>query len=130
VSLAVVAEVVALGVDAVQHVHPRRQVGAARLHDEVVVRGHEAEGVTAPGATLDDVREEREEAEAVGVVPEDALACDAPCDDVEEPVGKGPAKNTSHRPSVGLHDPTVLSWGKPRTNSAHSTCPFRTRPRV
>jgi hypothetical protein len=130
VSLAVVAEVVALGVDAVQHVHAGGQVGSASLHDEVVVRGHQAEGVAAPGEALDDVREEREKAKPVGVVPKDARAGDARRDDVKEPIRKRPAKETGHRPKLERHDQPSVHCGKAGTPSRHSTCPFETRPRV
>jgi hypothetical protein len=66
------------------------------VQDEVVVRGHEAEGVDRPVEALDAAPEVREELAAVGVVAEHGAAVDAARDYVEVPVGEQHAGQASH----------------------------------
>lgn len=121
-SRAVVAEVEALGVDAVQHVHARGQVGLGRLDDEVVVRAHEAEGVAVPGKALDDVCEESEEPAPILVVQEDHRPRYPPRDDVEVAVRQGSPKQASHNAeAIGPRSDSRQS----RTNR-HTLDPDRT----
>lgn len=94
--MAIVTKVEALGIDAVQHVHARRQVRPGRLDHEVVVRSHEAKGVAAPRETLDDVCEQREESESIVVVQKDHGTEDASRNRVEEPVRKISTKQPCH----------------------------------
>jgi hypothetical protein len=54
VALAAVAPVEALGIDAVQVLHPGRQTRGGRLQDEVIVRPHQAEGMAVPLVAPDD----------------------------------------------------------------------------
>jgi hypothetical protein len=60
----------ALGVDAVQPLHPVGEVGAGAVDDQVVVRSHEAVGVAVPAVAVDRLGQELEEEDAVRVSPE------------------------------------------------------------
>jgi hypothetical protein len=72
-AVAAVALVEALGVDAVQSLHPVGEVGAAALEDEVVVGAHQAVGVAGPAVAGDRLRQEVEKDQAVFVVEPEAL---------------------------------------------------------
>jgi hypothetical protein len=85
VSAPAVSLVEALGVDAVQAVHAVRELRQRRLHDEVVVRAHEAEDVDAPALAFDDLAEEPEERRAVAVVAIDEVLRDAARRDLKDP---------------------------------------------
>jgi hypothetical protein len=74
------------GVDAVQALHPSPELRHRRLHDEVVVRGHQAESVDGPVETVDAVRQQAEERETVGVIAVDRAAIDAARRHVEDAV--------------------------------------------
>jgi hypothetical protein len=62
------ATVEALRVDAVQPVDPARERRLSRIDDCVVVRAHQAEGVTAPAESSDRRCEKPDERSVVGVV--------------------------------------------------------------
>jgi hypothetical protein len=96
VSETAVAFVELLRVAAVQLLEPVRQLLPRRVEDEVVVRGHEAEGVDRPVEPLDASPEVREELTSVGVVAEDVAAGDAARDHVEVPVGEQCAGYAGH----------------------------------
>jgi hypothetical protein len=125
---AVVTQVEALGVDAVQHVHACGQVRASRLDHHVVVRPHEAEGVAAPRKALHDVREKPEEPEAIVVVEEDHRAGDATRDDVEEPVRKGTTKEPRHPLDGTPHHAGSNSVGRNRHTLGTTAMPLRVMP--
>jgi hypothetical protein len=97
VAVAGVAAVEALRVRAVQPLHAVGEVGSRRVDDEVVVRVHEAEGVTAPAVALDRLGQQLEEEDAVGLVLEQTLREDGMCGDVEEPVGQQSPEHARHR---------------------------------
>jgi hypothetical protein len=86
-AVAVMAPVEALGVDAVQVLHPRGQSLGGRLEDEVVVRAHQAERMAIPPVAPDDEPEQPEEPEAVVVVDEDQASKHAARGHVEDAVG-------------------------------------------
>jgi hypothetical protein len=77
-----------LRVDTVEPLNSGRKGAPFALEDEVVVRSHEAVGVTAPPAARHDVAQEPQERESVHVVPKDPFAGDTARGDVEEAVGK------------------------------------------
>jgi hypothetical protein len=90
------ARVEALCVDAVQVLHPGRELLDGRLDDEVVVRAHEAERMALPAVAPDHQREQSEEVQAVGIVDEHQPAENAARGDLEDPVGKLSAANPGH----------------------------------
>jgi hypothetical protein len=91
-----VAFVELLCVAAVQEAESPRERVPRGVEDEVVVGGHEAEGVDRPVEPLDASPEMREELAAVGVVSEDRAAVDAARDRVEVPVGEQHAWQARH----------------------------------
>jgi hypothetical protein len=91
VSLAAVATVELLRVDAVHPLHPRRQRGELALRDEVEVRVQEAPDEDAPAPLRDLAREEREQEEAVAVVADDPGGVHAEDRHVERAPGREPA---------------------------------------
>jgi hypothetical protein len=77
VAVPAVAAVEALGIDAVQVLHPGRHLLRRRLDDQVVVRVHQAEGMAFPPVPADDEGQQRQEEQAVGLVDEDRSPEDA-----------------------------------------------------
>jgi hypothetical protein len=67
----------ALCIDAVQVLHSGRELLDGRLHDEVVMRAHEAERMAFPPVAANDERQQRQEEQAVGLVDEDHSPEDA-----------------------------------------------------
>jgi hypothetical protein len=63
-----VLDVEALRVAAVQLAHPVGEVLPGALHDQVVVRAHQAEGVDIPRERLHHLEQERQEQQAIVVV--------------------------------------------------------------
>jgi hypothetical protein len=84
VAAAAMPPVEALGVDAVEAVHPVRELPERRLDDEVVMRPHQTEDEAAPALPLDHLAEEREERRAVVIVAVDVLFRDAARRDLED----------------------------------------------
>lgn len=76
------ARVEALRVDAVQVLHPARQVWERRHDDEVVVRRHQTVRVQPPAEASSGAVEQRDEPPAVVVVGDDGAACDSTGPDV------------------------------------------------
>jgi hypothetical protein len=76
VSLPPVPAIEALGVQAVQAMHPGRQPLAMRLDQKVVVGAHETPRVEPPAEHLDALLEKPPERLAVEVVPVDARTGD------------------------------------------------------
>jgi hypothetical protein len=74
------------GVDAVEPVDAARELLDIGMQDEVVVRGHQAEGVDRPPESVDAVGEETEEVQTVGVVPKDRATVHAPRRHVKDAV--------------------------------------------
>jgi hypothetical protein len=96
VSVAAVAAVETLRVDAVEVLHARREAVGRRLKHEVVVRAHEAERVTVPLVAPNHEREQLEEVDPVGIVDEHQAAKDATRADLEDAVGQVGAPDTGH----------------------------------
>ena len=63
--------------EAVEELHPLRQLGLAALDHEVVVVPHQAVGVVPPGEVADDAVDEEQEDESVYRVEEDHPPVDA-----------------------------------------------------
>ena len=85
-----------LRVAAIQQLEAARERVPRGVKDEVVMRGHQAEGVDRPVEPLDASPEMSEELAAVGVVAKDGAPVDATSDHVEVPVGKQHARQASH----------------------------------
>jgi hypothetical protein len=85
-SLAPVATVESLCVQAVQPVHARRKALARRFHEQVVMRPHEAPRMNPPAEHLDHLAEEPAKRLAVEVVDVDVRSGDAARRHVEEAV--------------------------------------------
>jgi hypothetical protein len=98
VALAFSMAVEALGVDAVEPLHPVGETLAGGFEDQVVVRSQEAEGVAAPAVAVDRARQEFHEVATIDVVEEGVLFRDGVGRDVEEPVGEVSSSNAGHRP--------------------------------
>ena len=74
--------------DAVEVLHSRPEPFHGRLQEQVVVVGHQAEGVDDPVETVHALGEELEEAGSIRVVPLDVAPVDAASRDVEDPIGQ------------------------------------------
>jgi hypothetical protein len=96
VAPSLVAAVEPLRVDAVQMLHPGRQLLGRRLHDEVVVRAHHAECMQLPAKAADDDIDEGDEEAAVVVVEEDVHVEDALGRDVDDAVREEITRNARH----------------------------------
>jgi hypothetical protein len=108
VAAASVSAVECLCVAAVELSHRDREVGARRLQQQVVVVVHQAVGVADQAVPLDDVRNELEEAAAVGVVADDRLSIVAARDHVVEASGEGDAERPADSSRLGaLGEPFV-----------------------
>jgi hypothetical protein len=84
VPFALPARVEPLRVETTKPVHPRRQVFARCLHQEMEVRTHEAPGVQLPFEHGRDPPEEEAESLPVGVVEKDVDPACAPVGDVAD----------------------------------------------
>jgi hypothetical protein len=76
------------GVVAVEDLDARGKLRHARLEDQVVVVGHQAEAVHGPAVAANADREQGEKREPVDVVVEDRATVDAARGDVEVAVGE------------------------------------------
>ena len=104
-----------LRVDAVEPLHPFRQIEAASAQDEVEVP-HQAERVYLPVVSHGATVEEREEHAAVIVVAEERDAACATRDDVEEAVRERGAKEAGDQPRVGDDRQEVSAVNKSASN--------------
>jgi hypothetical protein len=77
VSLPSVPAVEPLSVEPVQAVHTGREPLARRLHDQVIVRSHEAPRVKSPAEHLDSLRQEQAERLSIQIVHVDVRTCDS-----------------------------------------------------
>ena len=78
----------ALGVDAVELPHARRQIARGGFDEQMVVVIHQAVGVTQPGETRDHLPQGVQEEFAVGRIAKNRLACIAAGGDVVKRTGK------------------------------------------
>jgi hypothetical protein len=83
-------------VEAVQPLHPVRELGLAALDHEVEVVAHQAVGVAAPAVPVDHAGEELEKEQPVVVVHEDRPAVDAARREVPDAVAERRPQRTSH----------------------------------
>ena len=77
---------------------PAGESGLRCLHDEVVVRAHQAEGMADPALAIDRLGQETKEEHPVRVVAEDRVAIDAPCGHVVDPVREVLSQGPRHAP--------------------------------
>jgi hypothetical protein len=121
VAPALVPPVEPLRVDAVEPLHPERQVLPRRLEDEVIVVVEQAERVHPPAEAPHDLVQQREELPAVVVVEEDRALLDAPRRDVEEAVGEQRAQRPGHVADASrgrrARNPSSLDRREPGTAS-------------
>src|SRR5437588_3273818 len=111
------------GVDAVQTVKAACELRDGRLHDHVVVRGHQAEGVDDPFETADGVREQLQERHPVLVVAIDRAAVDSTGCHVKDAVGKLAAKLSCHLPKLAWAACVFRKCGSFVTQTLRRTCP-------
>jgi hypothetical protein len=96
VAPAPVLRVVALRIPAVQELHPRGELEAGALDDEVIVRPHQAQRVDVPVEAFHRPQEEGEEVEPVIVVAEQPDLGDGQAGGVVDPVRKQRARLARH----------------------------------
>jgi hypothetical protein len=87
-------------VDAVEVLHPLGDVRVRRLDDEVVVVGHQREGVDRPAPLARDLAEQADEEAPVAVVDVDRLLPHAACNHVVDAVYDSRATQPGHAPTV------------------------------
>jgi len=112
-----------LRVEAVEALHPAGEERPGGLDDEVVVRAHQTEGVRAPVAAVDDVREDGEEGAPVVVVSEGESAGDGARRDVVAPVREVAPKLPRHR----VECRRAAATGSPPWTNRHALDAGRTR---
>jgi hypothetical protein len=108
VSLPPVPAVEPLSVEPVQAVHTGREPLARRLHEQVIVRSHQAPRVEAPAEHLRGLRKEHAERFSIEIVDVDVHSADAPRRHVEEAVvGQVGARSAGHAVIDGTADDGV-----------------------
>jgi hypothetical protein len=105
VAMAAVTHVEALGVDAVQILHARRQALDRRLDHEVIVRAHQTVRVAMPAVASGDQGEKRDEETSIDGVEVDRAREHAAGRHVEDPVGQVGAANSGHAATVARWTP-------------------------
>ena len=106
--------------DAVQPVHPTRDVGIRRFDEKVIVVRHQAIRIAAPFERGGDLFEQLQESEAVVRVREDfRLAIPASCYVVDRPGGLG-ARRPAHVPTVAASSPSARAWHKVGAGTARN----------
>jgi hypothetical protein len=99
VAAPLVAGVETLGVEPVQSVHPLRHGFAPGFQDEVIVRGHEAVGVTDPEKRKGVSGQLLDEVVAIHVIAEESITTDRPGGDVKEAIVQLASWPSRHRPN-------------------------------